>query len=562
MPEMTTTEDLVTPASEQKKGPNHTGSAHSQEPLLRLEGISKQFPGTLALDNVSFDVLPSEVHVLFGENGAGKSTLIQAIAGVHRPTAGKIFLNGREEVMNSVQHARELGVSAVFQEFSIVPQLTVEENLFLGSEITKNGFLSKKKLHKMAQETLDRLGFPLRPNQHAMYLSRAEQQMIEIAKAFRTKPSIMILDEPTASLTERETNRLFELIATLKAEGIGIIYITHRMSEILRIGDRITVLRDGKFIDTVQVKDSTQETLVELMTGRVVDQIFPEIKNNPGETLLDIKDLSVLNGTEKTVDNVSINIKAGEIVGIAGLVGSGKSEIGRACFGIENVVDGKMSFCGETVYDAYEFIDKLTTRNMLDRGLYYVPSDRREEGLAMMLSVRENMSLAALELPKFSDRFFLRRSNEKRVINDIAEKLDLSPMNIERSVEHFSGGNQQKALIGKALVRIEKQMQHVTGGGQQKVMIGKALVRDVTVFIFDEPTVGVDIGARMLIYRAMRDLCESGAGVVLISSDLPEILNLAHRTYVMHRGKLQAELTAEETTEQNVLSYFFDPEDK
>ena len=526
-----------------------------------MENISKQYPGTLALDDVSLDVRASEVHVLFGENGAGKSTLIQAIAGVHRPTAGKIILKGREEVINSVHHARELGISAVFQEFSIVPQLTVEENLFLGSELTRGGILNKSQLRAMAQETLDRLGFPLRPNQLAMYMSRAEQQMIEIAKAFRTKPAIMILDEPTASLTERETERLFSLIGTLKSDGIGIIYITHRMSEILRIGDRISVLRDGKFIKTLEVATTTQENLVELMTGRVIDQIFPEIKANPGDTLLDIKNLTVLDGAETTVDDVSINVKAGEIVGIAGLVGSGKSEIGRTCFGLENIINGKIDFCGETVFDGYEFINKLTTRNMLSRGLYYVPSDRREEGLAMMLSVRENISLSALDLPKFTNRLFLRRKNEKRVVNDIAKKLDLVPLNIERNMEHFSGGNQQKALIGKALVRIERHMEHITGGGQQKAMIGKALVRDVTLFIFDEPTVGVDIGARMLIYRAMRDLCKSGAGVLLISSDLPEILHLAHRTYVIHRRKLQAELTAKETTEQNVLGYFFDPEE-
>ena len=555
-------DNLAIQADDQNGGAGKENLPPSTAPLLCVENISKQYPGTLALDNVTLDVRASEVHVLFGENGAGKSTLIQMIAGVHRPTSGKIFLNGQEEVMNSVHHARELGVSAVFQEFSIVPQLTVEENLFLGSELTKGGFLNKKLLRAQAQETLDRLGFPLRPEQHAMYLSRAEQQMIEIAKAFRTKPSIMILDEPTASLTERETERLFELIATLKSEGIGIIYITHRMNEILRIGDRITILRDGKFIDTLEVADTTQESLVELMTGRVVDQIFPEIKNNPGKTLLDIKNLTVSGGTDNTVDDVSINVKAGEIVGIAGLVGSGKSEIGRACFGIENVTGGKIDFCDETIFDAYEYINKLTTRNMLNRGLYYVPSDRRDEGLAMMLSVRENMALGALELPKFSNGLFLRRKNEKRVINDIAEKLDLSPLNIERSIEHFSGGNQQKALIGKALVRIERQMEQVTGGEQQKVVLGKALVRDVTLFIFDEPTVGVDIGARMLIYRAMRDLCEAGAGIILISSDLPEILHLAHRTYVMHRGKLQAELTAEETTEQNVLGYFFDPEEE
>lgn len=531
----------------------------SDTPLLRVEEISKQFPGTLALDQVSLDVRKSEVHILFGENGAGKSTLIQIIAGVHRPTSGKIFLNGTEQVMNSVAHARELGVSAVFQEFSIVPQLTVGENLFLGAELTTGPLLSKSKLNAQAEETLNRLGFPLRPNQLVMYLSRAEQQMVEIAKAFRTKPSIMILDEPTASLTERETDRLFELIETLKSEGIGIIYITHRMNEIKRIGDRITVLRDGKFIQTLPVAESTQNQLVELMTGRVVDQVFPSIKHAPGEELLQLENIST---TGKVVNNVSLTVRAGEVVGLAGLIGSGKSEIGRACFGAETLTAGKITFCGESVYDRENLSQKIKTREMLDRGLYYVPSDRREEGLAMMLSVRENMSLSSLRLPKFSDKFFIRRMNERKIISEISERLDLSPMNIERNVEHFSGGNQQKALIGKALVRIEKRLENMTGGSQQKVLIGKALVRDVKLFIFDEPTVGVDIGARMLIYRSIRDLCESGAGILLISSDLPEILHLAHRTYVMHRGELRAELPRERTTEQNVLNCFFDREEE
>ena len=375
-----------------------------------------------------------------------------------------------------------------------------------------------------------------------MYLSRAEQQMIEIAKAFRTKPSIMILDEPTASLTERETDRLFTLIETLKADGIGVIYITHRMNEIQRIGDRITVLRDGKLVDTLPVADTTQELLVELMTGRVIDQIFPDIKSDPKEPLLKIEGMTVSNNISNTVDNVTINVRGGEIVGIAGLVGSGKSEIGRACFGIENVTAGKVEFCGEIVFDSSVGINKLKTRAMLDRGLYYVPSDRREEGLAMMLSVRENMSLSALNLPKFSDRILLRRRNEKKIISDISEKLDLNPLNIERNIEHFSGGNQQKVLIGKALVRIDPGTKPASGGRENGLM-GRAAVRDVSVFIFDEPTVGVDFGARILIYRAMRDLCESGAGVLLISSDLPEILHLAHRTYVMHRGQLRAELS-------------------
>ena len=363
----------------------------SGDTLLRLENLSKQFPGTLALDRVNFDVQAGEVHVLFGENGAGKSTLIQIVAGVHRPSGGTIHLRGEPINIHSVHHARQLGVSAVFQEFSLVPHLTVEENLFLGDELTRGGLLNKRALARQARETLDRLGFPLRPRDEVMYLSRAEQQMVEIAKAFRTRPNIMIFDEPTASLTERETDRLFSLIEQIKAEGIGIIYITHRMNEIKRIGDRITVLRDGVHIDTIPVEEATDQKLVELMTGRVIDQIFPDIKRNPAETLLEVENLVT---AKHFVNDVSINVRRGEVVGLAGLVGSGKSDLGRACFGLERIMAGRITFDGDVVYDRAKHVNKLGTRRMLDRGLYYLPSDRRQEGLVMMQNVRENVSSA------------------------------------------------------------------------------------------------------------------------------------------------------------------------
>ena len=323
-----------------------------------------------------------------------------------------------------------------------------------------------------------------------MYLSRAEQQMVEIAKAFRTKPAIMIFDEPTASLTERETDRLFELMKQIKAEGIGIIYITHRMNEIKRIGDRITVLRDGLYVDTIPVAEATDQKLVELMTGRVIDRIFPAIKRNPTDMLLEVDGLIT---AKQVVNDASITVRRGEVVGLAGLVGSGKSTVGRACFGIERITAGSIKFDGEVIYDRARGVNKLSPRRMLDRGFYYLPPDRRKEGLMMLSSVRENVSLASLSLSTFSNWLLLRRGNERTVVKDIAGKLDLVPLNIERNLEHFSGGN------------------------QQKVLVGKSLVRDVKLFVFDEPTVGVDVGARVAMYEFIRDLCEAGAGVLLIS---------------------------------------------
>jgi ribose transport system ATP-binding protein len=502
--------------------PEATGDAE----LLRLTGITKRFPGVDALVDVDFDLRAGEAHILFGENGAGKSTLISIIAGVYRPTAGCVYLRGNELELASVYEARQNGISAVFQELSLVPQLTVEENIFLGAEVTNGPFLDKAELHRRARETLEKLGFPLSPKKRVAYLSRAERQMVEIAKAFRAKPAILIFDEPTASLTERETERLFALIEQAKSEGVGIIYITHRMGEIRRIGDRITVLRDGRKIATLDAKSARDDRVIELMTGRVISQIFPVVNYRPGRHLLEVRQLAL---ARDAVRDVSITVRAGEIVGIAGLVGSGKSEVGRACFGLERIVSGQILFDGDDVTG-------LTVPEMLARGVFYVPSDRREEGLLMVRGARENISLASLGEPEFSGRIFLNRGAERERTRRLAKQVDLRPLNLERDLEHFSGGN------------------------QQKVMIAKALSREVKLFIFDEPTVGVDVGARVAIYGFIRDLCEAGAGVLLISSDLPEILHLTNRTYVMYRGELRAELSGAEITQEEVLSHFFEKE--
>ena len=383
------------------------------QPLLCLEKISKHFPGTVALDNIDFDLISGEVHVLFGENGAGKSTLIQTIAGVHKPTSGKIILHGKEIELQSVKHARSVGVSAVFQEFSLIPQLSVEENLFLGDEPSKVGILNRRESGRRAREMLERLGFPLRPHDPVMYLSRAEQQMVEIAKAFRTKPSIMIFDEPTSSLTEKETDRLFALISEMRDQKIGVIYITHRMNEIKRIGDRITVFRDGKKVATADVSDVNDEKLVQLMTGRVITQMFPKVKFKPAEVVLETNGICT---ADMSVINNSIEVRAGEIVGLAGLIGSGKSQVGRACFGLEKINFGKIIFQGKDVTG-------FSPRQMLDRGVCYVTSDRRKEGLVMMHNVVENIALPSLGLPKFSLGPFLRRRSARITVQELAQDL-------------------------------------------------------------------------------------------------------------------------------------------
>jgi ribose transport system ATP-binding protein len=512
---------LVVPDAGPARAPERPSGA---APLLRLRALSKWFPGVKALDRVDFDLRPGEVHVLFGENGAGKSTLINIVAGALRPNEGDVELRGRPVQFRSVHDAREQGISAVFQEFSLVPELTVEENLFLGAEPTTGLFINTRELRRRAEETLARLAFPLRPGTTVNRLSRAEQQMVEIAKAFRTNPAILILDEPTAALTERETERLFRLVEDCTREGVGVIYITHRMNEIHRIGDRVTVLRDGSRVDTLDVRDASPEKLVELMTGRKIEAFFPRIAHRPADAVLAVEGLSA----GDVVRDVSLRVGAGEIVGLAGLIGSGKSEVGRACFGLEPITAGAIRLLGRPVH-------RPTPRGMLRAGLVYVPPDRRAEGLVVERSVRENVALAALPLAQFSGRLFLRRRRERTICLRLADRLKLTPMSIERAVAYFSGGN------------------------QQKVVLAKGLTRNPRVFIMDEPTIGVDVGAKAEVYNFMKDLVErEGVGILLISSDLPEILHLTNRVYVMHRGRLRAELAGGEITEQAVLSHFFE----
>jgi ribose transport system ATP-binding protein len=496
----------------------------SAAPTLQALAVSKRFPGVLALDQVDFELRPGEVHVLFGENGAGKSTLIQILAGVHHPTEGHIRFRGHLTELQGVHHARTLGISAVFQEFSLVPTLTVEENLFLGAELTQLGLLDKSELHRRADNILKQLGFPLRPRQRVVDLSRAEQQMVEIAKAFRTDLSALILDEPTASLTDREAERLFAMIEQAKSRGVGIAYVTHRMSEISRIGDRVTVLRDGKRVATLDVAEADDERLLQLMTGRVISQVFPKIEYRPARILLEVSQLST---ADQTVRNCSLTVHAGEVVGLAGLVGSGKSVVGRACMGLERLASGDVLFDGE-------YVTGRSVREMLDLGAFYLPPDRREEGLVMMRSVRENVSLPWLAAPPFSRFGLLDRAGERAKVRDVADRLKVQPPNLENDVERLSGGN------------------------QQKVLLAKGLVSKVKLFILDEPTVGVDVGTRVAIYGFIRDLCENGAGILLISSDLPEILHLTNRTYVMYRGEQRAELEGAQITEDRVLAHFFE----
>ena len=491
-------------------------------PLLETRGLTKHYPGVKALEQVDFALERGEVHVLFGENGAGKSTLISLLSGAQPPTAGTILFEGRELALRSVRDARALGIRGVFQEFSLVPTLSVSENLFLGDEPTRHGFVNRRELRVRALDLLKELEFDLDPDRTVALLTRAEQQMVEIAKGFRGKLSVLILDEPTASLTDTETERLFLLVKRLKDNGAGVIYITHRMQEIVCVGDRVTVLRDGHKIGTVDAKTTPEDRLIEMMTGRAISEIYPTIESKPGEMLLEVENVSTASG----VHDASLHVRRGEVVGLAGLMGSGKSELIRAVFGVGRVTAGSVRFKGPDV-------TRSRSGDLLRGGMFYLPPDRKSEGLILAFTSMANVALPVLH-SKLRGLFGLLSHTARDLLTHRAARhVELAESNVRRSVALLSGGN------------------------QQKVLFAKGLALDVDLYLLDEPTVGVDVGTRSSLYLLIKRLCESGAGVVVISSDLPEVLHLAHRVYVMRRGAVVGELLGEQINETNVLNLFF-----
>jgi ribose transport system ATP-binding protein len=463
---------------------------------------------------------PGEVHVLFGENGAGKSTLSKIIAGSYLPNGGQIFVKGARVDFRNPHDARKQGVSAVYQEFSLVPQLTVLENLFLGQEITRNGFLNKEAMARKAQEALDRLDFNLKLTAKVSTLRRAEAQMVEIAKAIQEKMSILILDEPTASLTDKEVQRLFEIIEKLKTEGVGIIYISHRIKELKKIGDRITVLRDGKYVATLQMAEATEERLISLMTGREHADIFPPITHTPGEVLLSVENLKTASG----LHDVSFDVRAGEIFGIAGLVGAGKSRVGRALYGLDPVLGGRVLFNRNT-------LERFSPADSLTRGILYLPPDRHKEGIVLCRTVKENQTLPSLPLLEKAGLLALKR--EESLVKKIIEKMQIRPPKPDQTIVTLSGGN------------------------QQKVMLSRGLTRDIRLFIFDEPTCGIDVGAKREIYLFLKELAENGAAIIYISSEIPEVIHLCHTVMVMHGNTVSKMIPRDQATEENILSACF-----
>ncbi|MEF7437775.1 sugar ABC transporter ATP-binding protein [Paenibacillus lautus] len=488
--------------------------------LIQMEGIMKEFPGVLALNNCRFDLRAGEVHALMGENGAGKSTLMKILTGVYQKDAGTIEFKGQPVELSNPKAAQDAGISMIHQELNLAPDLTVAQNIFIGREPRRKLrlFLDDRALHRQVKELFERMGLDMDPSIKVSELTVAKQQMVEIAKALSYNADVLVMDEPTAALSETEIEDLFRIIRQLRESGVGIVYISHRMDEIKRITDRITVMRDGQYIDTVSTAEVTTQDIISKMVGR---QIFetskPERTVGERETVLEVIGLN----QGRTLKDINLTLKKGEILGIAGLVGAGRTELARAIFGADRIQSGEIRVHGR----------KVTIRGPHDavrQGIGYLSEDRKRYGCVVDLDVKSNVAIA-------SYGSFLRPGgwmNTARIreqAEDIVSRLKVKTPHVDQEVKFLSGGN------------------------QQKVVIGKWLTRDCDILIFDEPTRGIDVGAKSEIYRLLNDLAAQGKSIIMISSELPEILRMSHRILVMYEGRITGELDHEEATQESIM---------
>ncbi|WNX85658.1 sugar ABC transporter ATP-binding protein [Agathobaculum sp. NTUH-O15-33] len=489
--------------------------------ILEMRGITKIFPGVVALDHVDFDLRPGEVHVLLGENGAGKSTLIKILAGAYTPTEGTIQLEGRPVAIERPKDALRLGVRIIYQELMVNEYITVTENIFQGRELKKHGLIDWKEMHRQAGAFLSDLDYDLDPRALVQTLGIAKKQIVEIVKAVSSQCKIIVFDEPTASLSPKEIETLFGIIRNLKSKGIGIVYISHRMPELYEIGDRVTVLRDGKKIETHSISDVTPEQLVTMVSGHKVEERVKQ-SFSTDEIVLDVQRMpTVLNKQE----GISFSLHRGEILGVTGLVGAGKTELARSLCGIDNLGPRQITLHGKP----------LPVKNYTEtvkNGIAYLSEDRRGEGLVLIRSIADNISLPTMD--KVRSGCLIDQQKESRIAREYIEKLRIRTPGENALAMNLSGGN------------------------QQKVVIAKWLLRDAEILIFDEPTRGIDVGAKEEIYRIMFDLAASGKAIIMISSDIDEILRAADRVIVLKDGKKCAELTdVRKLTKDTILNYSF-----
>lgn len=489
------------------------------EQILKLENISKVFPGVKALDNVSFELEKGEVHVLLGENGAGKSTLMKVLAGVHRPDGGTIIYKGEQVEFSNPKQAQEKHIAIIYQEFNLMPNLTVAQNIFLGREPKKrSGAIDKTRLCEEARKMLDFLQVEIDVNAKVRELGVAQQQLVEVAKALSINAEILIMDEPTATLSDLEIEQLFKTIKRLQKEQVSIIYISHRLQELKIVGNRITVLRDGKSVGTIPASDCQIDDLIAMMVGRKLKQ--QRIREN--NTAQEEEALRVEHLSNRKLHDVSLYVKKGEIVGLAGLVGSGRTELANAIYGIDHISGGSLSVFGQAVSHPFP---ALSIRNHIG----FIPENRKEDGLALSMSIQNNVICASLK--KLFSGGWINKKVEKNTALKLCQDLKLNTENMETLAQNLSGGN------------------------QQKVVLAKWLCTDSDFLIFDEPTRGIDVGAKEEIHNLICGLASKGVGILMISSDLPEILTMSDRIYVMREGEIVKELPGIGTTQEDVIGY-------
>lgn len=487
------------------------------EYLLEMKSISKSFSGLKALHNVSLRLRPGSVLALMGENGAGKSTLMKILSGIHRPDEGEIFIKGNRVTINSPQDALKLGISMIHQELTPINEMTVAENIFLGREPTRMGVLWYAELNRWTKKLFDQIGIQIDPQTKMKDLKVSDIQLVEISKAVSYDADIIIMDEPTSAITDREVGQLFRVIQDLKSRGKGIIYISHKMNEIFQISDDITVLRDGQYIGTKSAGETNNKELISMMVGRELKDIFPVKKSNPREVVLEVKGLT----KSKLFHNVSFQLRKGEILGFAGLMGSGRTEVMEALFGVTPYDFGEISLEGKRVHFK-------TPSEAIKNGIAFITEDRKVEGLNLPSSVKHNITISSLG--KVSNRAgILRPKQENKIADYYIESLRIKTTSRDQWVQYLSGGN------------------------QQKVVISKWLMTNPRILIMDEPTRGIDIGAKTEIYKLMNDLVHEGCSIIMISSELPEVIGMSHRIIVFHNRTVAGELNQEEATQEKIM---------
>ncbi|WP_226581008.1 sugar ABC transporter ATP-binding protein [Halobacillus litoralis] len=486
--------------------------------LLRMKNITKSFNHIQVLRGINFSVNEGEIVALLGENGAGKSTLMKILAGVHQPTSGQIILEGQEVEIQNPKHSQSLNISIIHQEFNLLKDLSVAENIFLGREWTKTkGLIDWKTMKKETAKLLGKVGLEfISPDQLISECSIAQRQLIEIAKALSFEAKILIMDEPSATLNNADTDKLLRLMESLKEQGMGIIFITHRLEEVTRVADRVVVLRDGEYIGSEYIENLTKEDMVSMMVGRDLSNLFPEKSKPQTEEVLEVNDLLV----KGKLHHVSFRMKKGEVLGVAGLMGSGKTELSKALFGLYANKQGSVKMLGKEI---------VSPKGAIDAGIALVTDDRKDEGLILDLSVFENLLLPFYR--RVSQGGVIKRKVTSSIADNWIKKLKIKTPGSDAEVGQLSGGN------------------------QQKVVLGKWLQMDPKLIILNEPTRGIDIGAKQEIYRIVHDLTEQGISVLLISSEMPELLGMANRILVMNEGEVAGELTGEEATQERIFKY-------